>query len=64
MQKASKSKPNHAAVHRDELVAAIETATPAQLREIDADLAREGWTKTGVARSRIADRLADKPTKR
>jgi hypothetical protein len=52
---------NYASLHRDALTAAIESGTVAELRAIDADLAREGWDAKGQARSRIAERLSASP---
>jgi hypothetical protein len=53
---------NHAALHRPDLEKAIDSATPAELRAIDADLAREGWDANGRTRKRIAERLAPPAT--
>lgn len=49
---------NYAAIHKPEMVAAIDAADVPTLERIDADLAREGWAADGVMRSRIAARKA------
>lgn len=46
-----------AALHKTELVAAVEAATPDELKQLDADCAAQGWSPAGQIRSRIARRL-------
>lgn len=50
---------NHAAMHPNELRAAIAAADVDTLAQIDADLAREGWSLGGVMRQTIAKRKAE-----
>ena len=47
---------NHAALHKPDLIAAIDAADAETLTKIDADLAREGWAVEGQMRARIAKR--------
>ncbi len=50
---------NYAGLHKRELIVAIDAAPDDQtLQAIDADLAREGWSASGVLRKRIAARQA------